>query len=202
MPPSSGPGPTWRNTWPGCATLTATFPYSTTLPCAAPIPSLSSWGWGERIGVSVDTSQRLGGRHFAETGTAIWHGDPWSLFLDLGPVGPDAQPGHAHADTLTLETSFAGQRLFVDPGILAYDDDSRRAYDRGTEAHNTVCIDGTDSSEMWKIFRVGRRARPRDVAVEIKDHAMRAAGSHDGYDHLLGEPTSPPGRHRQRWRSL
>ena len=38
-------------------------------------------------------------------------------------------------------------------------DDERRRYDRSTAAHNTVSIDGTDSSEVWQIFRVGRRAK-------------------------------------------
>ncbi len=145
-------------------------------------------GLGVRIGVDLAVSPRLGGRYFAESGTAVWHGDPWSLFFDLGPVGPDFQPGHAHADTLTIESSFAGQRLFVDAGSFCYDDDPRRAYDRSTEAHNTVCIDDTDSSEVWKIFRVGRRARPRGVAVEIRAGAMTATGGHDGYDHLRGRP--------------
>ncbi len=145
-------------------------------------------GLGERIGISVAASPRRGGRYFAETGMAVWHGDPWSLFFDLGPVGPDVQPGHAHADTLTIESSFAGRRLFVDTGTSGYDDDPRRAYDRSTEAHNTLCVDDTDSSEMWKIFRVGRRARPRGVAVEIRAGAMNATGGHDGYDHLRGRP--------------
>ncbi len=150
-------------------------------------------GLAERIGVAADASPRRGGRHFADTGVAVWHGDPWTLFFDLGPIGPGVQPGHAHADTLTLEASFAGRRLFVDPGTFSYDDDECRAYDRGTEAHNTVAIDGADSSEMWKIFRVGRRACPHAVAVEIGDRQMTAAGAHDGYDHLPGRP-----RHHRR----
>ena len=143
---------------------------------------------GERLEISTTTKPRSGGRYLAESGVAVWHGDPWTLFFDLGSVGPDVQPGHAHADTLTLESSFAGRRLFVDPGTFSYDDDPRRGDDRSTEAHNTVSIDGVDSSEMWKIFRVGRRARPRDLSVELRADGMSASGSHDGYDHLAGRP--------------
>ncbi|MEM7583041.1 MAG: alginate lyase family protein [Acidobacteriota bacterium] len=143
---------------------------------------------GRWIGVSIDPSPRQGGRVFADTGMVVWHGPRWTLFFDVGPVGPDYQPGHAHADNLSLECSFQGQRLFVDPGSICYDEDDRRRYDRSTAAHNTVCIDDTDSSDMWKIFRVGRRARPHDVSCDLHTHGLQAEGSHDGYDRLPGRP--------------
>ncbi len=151
------------------------------------------FGLGARIGVDVDTAPsaatpRRDGRHFEDSGMAVWHGDLWSFFVDLGSVGPDVQPGHAHADTLTFEASCAGRRLFVDPGTYAYDDDSRRAYDRGTAAHNTVCVDSADSSEMWQIFRVGRRARVPEAGVIFADSGMITTGVHDGYRHLPGRP--------------
>jgi uncharacterized heparinase superfamily protein len=125
-----------------------------------------------------------GGRHFAETGLAIWHGTPWTVFFDVGPIGPDYQPGHGHADTLSLECSYDGLRLFVDPGTHSYDPDERRAYDRSTAAHNTICVDGTDSSEVWDIFRVGRRARPFSVDVRAAESVFDATAAHDGYFHL------------------
>ncbi len=127
-----------------------------------------------------------GGRHFAETGLAIWRGSPWTVFFDVGPIGPDYQPGHGHADTLSLECSCDGLRLFVDPGTHSYDRDERRAYDRSTAAHNTVCVDGTDSSEVWDIFRVGRRARPFRVDIRAAESVFDASAAHDGYSHLGG----------------
>lgn len=143
---------------------------------------------GKYLGVAIDAAPRRGGAYFPQTGLAVWHGDPWTILLDVGPVGPDYQPGHAHADTLTFECSFKGQRLFVDPGTYAYDLDDRRRYDRSTAAHNTVCIDGQDSSEVWHIFRVGRRAYPRDIRVSFSEGDMRVAAAHDGYAHLPGRP--------------
>jgi uncharacterized heparinase superfamily protein len=127
-----------------------------------------------------------GGRHFSDTGLAVWHGPRWTLFFDVGPIGPDYQPGHGHADNLTLECSYAGERLFVDPGTHSYDRDERRAYDRSTAAHNTICVDGTNSSEVWHIFRVGRRARPIDVRVVADETHFDASAAHDGYRHLGG----------------
>ncbi len=70
------------------------------------------------LSLHLDVAPRRGGRHFRDTGIAVWHGDPWTVFYDVGPIGPDYQPGHGHADTLTLETSYRGQRLFVDPAPM------------------------------------------------------------------------------------
>jgi hypothetical protein len=143
---------------------------------------------GARLGAEPGADLPQGGRHFADTGLAVWHGDPWSVFFDVGPVGPVCQPGHAHADTLSVECSFRGRRLFVDPGTYAYDLDERRRYDRSTAAHNTVVLDGHDSSEVWHIFRVGRRADPRAVEVDFSAGGLRATAAHTGYDHLPGRP--------------
>jgi len=135
-------------------------------------------------GLDVDCSFPQGGRLFAEGGFAIWQGTPWTVFFDVGPLGPDFQPGHGHADNLSLECSCDGMRLFVDPGTHSYDRDERRAYDRSTAAHNTVCVDQTNSSEVWHIFRVGRRARPFDVQFRCNDASCEASAAHDGYAHL------------------
>ena len=137
-----------------------------------------------KCGLIVDTSAPRGGRHFADTGLAIWHGKPWTVFFDVGPLGPDEQPGHGHADSLTLECSYDSTRLFVDPGTHSYDRDDRRAYNRSTAAHNTVCVDRTDSSEVWHIFRVGRRAKPLRVEVIATSKGLDAVAAHDGYAHL------------------
>jgi uncharacterized heparinase superfamily protein len=140
----------------------------------------------KQSGHRIDATLPQGGRHFAQTGLAVWHGALWSVFFDVGPIGPDYQPGHGHADNLTLECSFDGERLFVDPGTHSYDRDERRAYDRSTAAHNTICVDGTDSSEVWHIFRVGRRARPFSVEVRAERDGFDASAAHDGYSHLGG----------------
>lgn len=132
-------------------------------------------------------------RYFPSAGLVAWHGSPWTVFYDVGTVGPEYQPGHAHADSLSIELSYEGQRLVVDPGTYCYDNDVYRAYDRSTNAHNTVCLDDTNSSEVWHIFRVGRRAMPADVSVVNTEDGFTAIASHTGYDHLPGSP-----RHQRR----
>jgi uncharacterized heparinase superfamily protein len=144
-----------------------------------------------RGATALSASAAEGFRAFRDQ-LVCYRGDPWCLFFDQGEIGAACQPGHAHADSLTLEASYRGARLFVDPGCYAYDRDERRRYDRSTAAHNSVCIDGRDSSEVWHIFRVGRRARPLATAAEFREGELRAAGEHDGYDRLPGRP-----RHRR-----
>ena len=103
------------------------------------------------------------------------------LVFDGGQVGPDYQPGHAHCDTLSYELSWKGRRLVTDTGVYQYRESPERSYSRSTAAHSTVRIDSRDQSEVWKSFRVGRRANIV-VADAWEEHGctfFRAA--HDGY---------------------
>lgn len=159
--------------------------------CSASSPDEMLAELAER-NLDAEFFQPRGLRFFSEAGLLAWHGDPWTVFFDVGPVGPDYQPGHAHADSLTLEASFDGVPLIVDPGTFCYDDDAHRRYDRSTQAHNTVCIDETDSSEVWHIFRVGRRAEPMNILIQNQRDGFTASASHTGYDYLSGSP-----RHRR-----
>ena len=143
---------------------------------------------GKFIGLSVDMAPKERGKFFPDLGLFVWRGDPWSIFFDVGPIGVDYQPGHGHADALAIEASFRGQRLWVDAGTWAYDLDDRRQYDRSTDAHNTICVDRTDSSEVWHIFRCGRRAYPTDIKVKTEDEGFTVSAGHDGYRHLSGSP--------------
>lgn len=118
----------------------------------------------------------------------------WTLCADLGGLGPDHNPGHGHADNLTYELSIGAHRVVVDTGISTYEVDDVRAFERSTAAHNTVEIDGCNSSEVWESFRVGRRARTTRVIPEAHD-ASRLVAEHDGYRHLAGSPV-----HRREWR--
>jgi uncharacterized heparinase superfamily protein len=110
------------------------------------------------------------------------------VFFDAGEIGCDDQPGHAHADTLSYELSYGDTRVVVDAGVFDYAPTAERMYARGTRGHNTLEIDGLDQSEMWGVFRVGRRARPFDVRREGRDGRVSIEASHDGYRHLAGGP--------------
>ncbi|MDF1827377.1 MAG: alginate lyase family protein [Legionellaceae bacterium] len=108
------------------------------------------------------------------------------LIVDVGEVGPVYQPGHAHADTLSFELSLYGQRLFVNSGISCYGQSELREYQRSTQAHNTVCVSGLNSSETWAGFRVARRAFPKDLSIKNLPDQIVIQCSHDGYLRLPG----------------
>lgn len=89
------------------------------------------------------------------------------LIFDVGPIGPNHQPGHGHADTLSFELSLFGKRVVSDTGIDAYDRTPHRIYTRSTAAHNTIEIDGQNSSDVWASFRCGQRAKTFSPQVSI-----------------------------------
>lgn len=116
------------------------------------------------------------------------------LIADVGLIGPDYLPGHAHADTLSFELSLNGRRIIVNSGTSTYAPGVERLCQRGTAAHNTVQIDELDSSEVWSSFRVARRAQPFAVAWGDEGNGAWLTAAHDGYRRLPGRPV-----HRRRW---
>jgi uncharacterized heparinase superfamily protein len=132
--------------------------------------------------------------HLADSGYVRLQCGPSVLLADVARVGPDYQPGHAHADTLSFEWSLGGQRIIVNSGTSCYGTSAERVRQRSTSAHSTVQVNGMDSSEVWSGFRVGRRAVPGPIEIEQSASQLRVAASHDGYRRLPGRV-----RHRRRW---
>ncbi len=97
--------------------------------------------------------------------------------VDVGNIVASYQPGHSHADTFNYELRISGRPYIIDSGISTYDKNQRRQFERGTMAHNTVVVDGQNSSAVWGGFRVGKRAK---VAVlDENEHGVIA--EHDGF---------------------
>ncbi len=151
--------------------------------------------YAERLGVPVPLPSRTDGiRMMGASGFIRVNRGAGSAILDVGKIGPDHVAGHGHADTLTFEWSLADQRVIVDSGTSLYGESPERLRQRGTAAHNTVVVDGKDSSEVWRGFRVARRAYPRDVAVDVSMEPWMVSAAHDGYRRLSGRVI-----HRRRW---
>jgi hypothetical protein len=89
--------------------------------------------------------------------------------IDGAPIGPDYNPGHAHADNLSYEAWFKEEKLVVDPGTYTYEKSALRNRYRSSESHNTVVINNVDQSEVWGGFRVARRSHPRACAGRFGD---------------------------------
>lgn len=106
----------------------------------------------------------------------------FELCFDVGEVGPAYQPGHAHADTLSFELYIHDRPVIVDTGTSTYEVNETRFYERSTGAHNTVTINGENSSQVWAGHRVGKRAKTKI----IKDNDTHIVASHDGYLNRFG----------------
>lgn len=109
------------------------------------------------------------------------------LIFDAAAVGANYIPGHAHADTLSFELSVGAQRVFVNSGTSEYGLTSKRLDQRKTASHNTVEVDGKDSSQVWSGFRVANRAEIVSRYAELNhDHGIVLQAAHNGYKLLLG----------------
>lgn len=151
--------------------------------------------YARAVGVAVPDAPLAPIEALPESGYVRLEAGPAVVIADVAPVGPDYMPGHAHADTLSFELSLAGRRVLVNGGTSTYEADAQRQRERGTAMHNTVEVDGADSSEVWAGFRVARRARPLGVSWDRGDDgSLWIEAAHDGYRRLPGKVV-----HRRRW---
>jgi len=79
--------------------------------------------------------------------------------VHTAPPAYAPQPGHAHADQLSLEWSWRDARIFADAGLGGYEGDPNRDLNRSAASHSTVEIPAIPSTELWSTFRVGARGR-------------------------------------------
>ena len=101
----------------------------------------------------------------------------YEMLVDVGKIGPDYIPGHAHSDTFSFVLHCQGQPLVIDSGISTYEKNPRRNLERSTASHNTVMVEGLEQSEVWGGFRVARRAK----IIALQESENQISASHDGY---------------------
>ena len=138
--------------------------------------------------------ENLSIKHYADSGYIRLKGPSVRLFLDVAFIGPNYLPGHGHADTLSFELSLIGKRIFVNGGTSQYGTGPIRLEERGTAAHNTVEINGKNSSEVWSGFRVAKRAKPFGLVINKTNKSLFVSCKHDGYARLSGSPI-----HKRSW---
>jgi uncharacterized heparinase superfamily protein len=172
------------------AALRSVAPASGPLAVAAPVadrPPVAG-----RVSVAVAPAGPL--VKLPDTGLIVATAGGWQLLADVGAPCPDELPAHAHADTLSCLVHVDGEPLLVDTGTSTYAPGATRSYERSTAAHNTVEVDGADSTEVWGAFRAARRARVRGVAAHSEPDGVTIEAAHDGFSRLGGQPI-----HRRRW---
>lgn len=130
---------------------------------------------GDNVAKSLQALLDAGQRHFGlapafraslpESGYYIFKQGPWKLIVDAGQPGPRYNPGHAHCDAMSYELFRDGKPVLVNCGTYAYQC-RERGFFRSTAAHNTVMVEGTEQSQVWSAFRMGRGARVKVIALE------------------------------------
>lgn len=119
-------------------------------------------------------------RFLNESGYRKIRNTRYEILIDIGNIGPDYLPGHAHCDTFSFELHIDKKPLIVDTGISTYEANALRLQQRRTAAHNTVAIENYEQSEIWGSFRVARRA----YVENVKENYDNISASQNGYKRI------------------
>jgi hypothetical protein len=124
-----------------------------------------------------------GSRLLAESGYALLESTARGkqrLMFDCGPLGMPPLCAHGHADALSIQLVLENTPVLIDPGTYNYYDQlTWKNYFRGTSAHNTICVDRQDQSEIASYF-VWRNQAPTKIC-----HWQTAAN----FDWVIAEQT-------------
>ena len=112
-----------------------------------------------------------------ESGYRKFQKPDYECIVDVGNIGPDYIPGHAHSDTFNFVIHAKGQPFIIDTGISTYENDENRQRERSTSAHNTIEIGEVEQSEVWSSFRVARRAK----ITHLNETKNTIKATHNGY---------------------
>ena len=102
------------------------------------------------------------------------------VFFNMGNVPAAYQPGHSHADALSFTLNIDNLPIIVDRGTSIYEQSEQRLMERSTSAHNTISVNGENSSDVWAAFRMGKRP---SIIVHKDDEAVIDC-SHNGFEKL------------------
>lgn len=109
------------------------------------------------------------------------------LLFDHGPLGYLSIAAHGHADALAVWLHLDGRPVLVDAGTwLYFGAGPWRDHFRGTAAHNTLVLQGQDSSRMAGPFNWRSRAGARLLDAGQEGERWWAMAEHDGYLSALG----------------
>lgn len=109
------------------------------------------------------------------------------LAMDHGGLGFLSIAAHGHADALALWLHMDDQPVLADAGTYLYHSGGTwRSHFRGTSAHNTLVVAGTDSSRMAGNFNWSRQAQARLIASGTSGERWWAEAEHDGYRQTFG----------------
>lgn len=146
------------------------------------------------VPVAAPTDRLLQSRSFPESGHYLLQSgsgeDRVSIQVDCAPLGYGSIAAHGHADALAFTLRMGGLLMLVDPGTYDYYTEPHwRNGFRHTRAHNTVCVDDQNQSELLGAFLWGRQTESRCLEWRSDGALTVLRGEHDGY-RALPDPVS------------
>lgn len=131
-----------------------------------------------------------GGFYVMRTG---WRKDDLYMVYTCGQLGvKDQNCVHGHADALSVDVSGFGETLLIDPGRYIYEG-PYRIWFKGTGAHNTISVDGEDSSQLADEWMFKTKAKSKVNYWAGTEKFDYVDGQHNGYERL-----TDPVTHRRR----
>jgi uncharacterized heparinase superfamily protein len=133
-----------------------------------------------------------GVRTFAQGGYSVarsrWAREELLLAMDHGPLGFLSIAAHGHADALAVWLHLGEQPILVDAGTYLYHSGRTwRDYFRGTAAHNTLRVEGQDSSLISGPFNWSHKAVTRLLLSDTTpEGGCIVEAEHDGYQNRFG----------------
>jgi hypothetical protein len=104
------------------------------------------------------------------------------LVFDHAPLGYLSIAAHGHADSLSIWLHRNGIPVLVDAGTYLYHAGKEwRSHFRSTPAHNTLCINNTDSSTISGAFNWAQKAKTKLISYNSMPDFWVFSASHDGY---------------------
>ena len=176
----------------------------------------AAWWLGAGV---LDRKSGVGKREsrlFSDAGVAVMTSGANQVIFDAGPFGPWGA-GHSHADALSIVVRAGGQEILIDPGTCTYVGEQKwRDWFRGTEAHNTVRVDGRDQATPSGPFRWTNHPQVSILSwkTNAKRDALEAECRYRGFTHrrsvefqkpdaivIVDQIDGPPGEHdvEQLW---
>jgi hypothetical protein len=105
------------------------------------------------------------------------------LAFDHGPLGYLSIAAHGHADALGIWLHIDGEPVLVDAGTYLYHAGREwRSHFRGTPAHNTLSINGEDSSIISGPFNWSHKAKAHLTSRSSNPDAWAFSASHNGWE--------------------
>lgn len=104
------------------------------------------------------------------------------LIFDCGPLGLAPLAAHGHADALSFLLNIEDEPVLIDSGTFMYlGAQNKRDYFRGSSAHNTVCVDGSSTSEIGGPFQWRRKGRAQIIHISNDMRKIIIHGRQSGY---------------------